>query len=355
MDISRARALRWRSHRIASPAPSVGEAAAHMLAVQGQEFWGGRWALAARTKGDLALSDVDAAFDRGELVRSWTMRGTIHVVPAADLAWVLSVTGERQQRSAAARLRQLGLDADDLRRAESVARAALTGGNRLTRAELFAVLGDAGIDPVGQRGVHVLYDLSMRMLVCQGPVVPRSGGPTREQYVVLAEEWLPHARTPDDPLAELFVRYIDGHGPAGAADFAWWAGLPIGMARTAAEAARDRLTEVEDGVYVAPAMPHRHPTAPDVVALPPFEESFISYADRTIACAPEFLAAVGPGLNGIVRPVLVARGEIVGVWTHSLALKRHTDDPVPQLFARDAATDEEIAAALDRYRAFITA
>ena len=88
--------------------------------------------------------------------------------------------------------------------------------------------------------------------------------------------------------------------------------------------------------------------------MPPFEEYYLSYADRTVPCAPEFLAHVGPSLNGIVRPILVARGEVVGVWTHSVAVGRHADAPVPELFAPGAATDAEIGAALDRYRAFIT-
>ena len=48
--------------------------------------------------------------------------------------------------------------------------------------------------------------------------------------------------------------------------------------------------------------------------LPPFEEYFISYADRTRVCAPELLSAIGPGINGIVKPVIVADGEIVGTW-----------------------------------------
>ena len=91
-----------------------------------------------------------------------------------------------------------------------------------------------------------------------------------------------------------------------------------------------------------------------MLALPPFEEYYLSYADRTVPCAPEFLAHVGPSLNGIVRPILVARGEVVGVWTHSLAVGRHTDAPLPELFAPGVATDAEVGAALDRYRAFIT-
>ncbi|HEX5859581.1 MAG TPA: winged helix DNA-binding domain-containing protein, partial [Microbacterium sp.] len=64
---------------------------------------------------------------------------------------------------------------------------------------------------------------------------------------------------------------------------------------------------------------------------------------------------VGPSMNGIVRPILVADGEIVGVWTHSVAVGRHADEPLPELFAPGAASAAEVAAALARYRAFITA
>ncbi len=60
-------------------------------------------------------------------------------------------------------------------------------------------------------------------------------------------------------------------------------------------------------------------------------------------------------MNGIVRPILVARGQVVGVWTHSLAVGRHGAAPVPELLAPGTATDAEIGAALDRYRDFITA
>lgn len=327
-----------------------------MLATQGQEFWGGRWALAARTEGAVTVRDVDAAFDRGEIVRSWTMRGTIHVIPARDLAWVLSVTGERQARQAAAVRRAEAIDEPELARAECLARAALAGGNRLTRKELFAVFDGGGVSTARQRGYHLLVALSLRGVVCQGPVVPRESGPTREQYVVPFDEWVPDSASPGDPLAEFFVRYIDGHGPAGPRDFAWWSGLPVGMARDAAAAASDRLTLVGDEPepQYATRPPAPSPTAPGVLALPPFEEYYLSYADRTVPCAPEFLRAIGPSMNGIVRPIIVARGEVIGVWTHSVAVGRHADDPIPELFRADAATDAEVAAALDRYRAFIT-
>ena len=359
LDVAAIRRDRLRSHRLSAPAATLGEAASHMLATQGQEFWGGRWALAARTAGSPTIRDVDAAFERGEIVRSWTMRGTIHVIPARDLVWVLGLTGERQSRQAAAVRRAEAIDEAELERAERLAREALRGGNRVTRKELFAVFEAGGVSTARQRGYHLLVALSLRGVVCQGPVVPREGGPTREQYVVLIEEWVTDAATPVDPLAEYFVRYIGSHGPAGARDFAWWSGLPLGVARAAAEQASDRVTvvgdEPEPQYRVAAPAPPADPAAPAVVALPPFEEYYLSYADRTVPCAPEFLRAIGPSMNGIVRPIIVARGEAIGVWTHSVAVGRHADDPVPELFTTDAATDAEVSAALNRYRDFITA
>ncbi len=94
---------RLRSHRLTAPAVSPGAAASHMLAVQSQDFTAGRWALATRTRGEPGLRDVDRAFDRGEIVRAWTMRGTLHTVPARDLRWVLSITAARQRQQAAGR------------------------------------------------------------------------------------------------------------------------------------------------------------------------------------------------------------------------------------------------------------
>lgn len=359
VDVATLRRERLRSHRLSAPAPSVREAAEHMLATQAQEFWGGRWAIASRTRGAPSVRDVDAAFDRGEIVRAWTMRGTIHIIPARDLAWVLSLTGERQFRKAAPVHRVESIDEAEVARAGRIARAALAGGNRLTRKEMFSVWESGDVSTKGQRGYHLLFALSVRGMLCQGAVVKRESGPTREQFWVLTEEWAPVQTTPADPLAEFFVRYIASHGPAGARDFAWWSGLPLGVSRAAAEAASDRLSVVADepeAQYVAAgSAPRRIPSAPEVFALPPFEEYYLSYVDRTIPCAPEFLDAIGPSMNGIVRPILVARGEAIGVWTHSLAVGRHADDPIPELFAPGVATDDEVSSALARYRDFITA
>ena len=354
MNPSTLRADRLRSHRLTAPARSVADAARHMLAVQAQEFWAGRWALAARATGASTLSSVDRLFDRGVLVRSWTQRGTLHLIAADDLAWVLSVTGERQLRMAAPRYRELGLGPDELATVERVLCGALRGADALTRSELFAVLENAGIDPKDQRGVHSIQNLALRGIVCQGPVVPRPGGASREQRFVLTEEHIQSSAAPADPAAEMFVRYIVGHGPATADDFAWWAGITLGAARAAASAGDDRIREIDEGVFAARARPRRGPGARSVLALGPFEEYYISYVDRTVACPPEHLGTVGPGKNGMVRPIILADGVVVGVWRHSTAVGRHAEDPVPHLFDLAAADWPQVSAALEHYAEFIT-
>ncbi|WAA67213.1 winged helix DNA-binding domain-containing protein [Microbacterium oxydans] len=338
-------AERLRSHRLTAPTRTVADAAQHMLAVQSQDFTAGRWALAVRTRGPVRLRDVDRAFDRGDIVRGWTMRGTLHTVPARDLGWVLEVTAGRQRQQAASRHRQLGIDDDMVAATVRVLTPALRDGGR-TRAEVFEILSGIGIDPSGQRGLHLLFTLTIDGLICQGPVVARAGV-AREQRFVLVEEHIGEHSRPDDPLAELFVRYIDGHGPARVADFAWWSGLTLGQAREAAARAAARVDELDDGLFAALARPRRATGAASVHALGAFDEYYISYADRTVVCAPENLAAVGPGKNGMVRPTIVEGGRVIGTWSHAVA----TQEAPPELF-EEPTDPTAVAAALARFARF---
>jgi hypothetical protein len=347
---------RLRSHRLTAPARTPVAAARHMLAVQGQEFLAGRWALGVRSSGAPTLAAVDAAFDRGELVRTHTMRGTLHVIPAEDMRWVLSVTGDRQLRQDASRQRQLGIDDALVARVEAAFRERLADGGR-TRAQLFDDLVEIGVDPAGQRGVHLIYALNVRGVLVQGPVVHRDDAVSREQLFMLAEEWIPESAPPEDPLAEFFVRFIDGHGPATVGDFAWWSGLPITVAREAAERGRARVTEQDDGVFVGAVRPRRAAGADDAatLALPMFDEYYISYADRSSVASPESMALIGPGKNGMVRASLLTAGRIAGAWTHSAAVGRHREDPVAELFDEEQTPDPAaVAAALRRYADFVS-
>lgn len=339
-------AARLRSHRLTAPAPSVTDAAAHLLAVQSQDLTAGRWALGVRTRGAPTMADVDAAFDSGALVRAWTMRGTLLIVPARDLRWMLRVTADRQRRQAASRHRALGIDDDMVVAAARALRPALGDGG-CTRAEAFAQFESVGIDPAGQRGVHLLFALTLDGVICQGQITTNPAG-TREQRFMDADAWIRESSEPDDPLTELFVRYIAGHGPAGVADFAWWSGLTLSAAREAAERGRSRVREADDGLFVAMRAPRRTIEDAATFALPAFDEYYISYADRTPVCAPENLAAVGPGKNGMVRATIVEHGRVTGTWSHTATARRQA----PVLFSAERET-ADAASAVARFERFL--
>lgn len=288
------------------------------MATQAQELWGGKFGLAVRTAGAPTARDVDAAFDAGEIVRTWPFRGTLHILAADDVAFALSVATDRVFRSSATRHRELGLDERDFARAELIARRVLASGG-LGRAEFFAALDADGVSPAGQRGAHILIVLAMRGVLHWGAVTSRADGSATQQRLVL-NDFLPHQRDiPEDPAAELFRRYLRGHGPAVAEDFAWWSGLTLTQARAAVAAAVDDVVTDEYGrrSLAAPVTGVVAVEPSPTLLLPSFDEYYLSYKDRSVACDPSFASAVGPGANGMVHPTVIHDGRIVATWTRA--------------------------------------
>jgi hypothetical protein len=132
-------------------------------AMQAQDYLGSLWAVGQRLP-DGTEACVEQAIASRRLVRTWPMRGTLHLV---------------------------------------------------------AALERAGVSAAGQRGIHLLGFHAQQGLVCIGP---RRG---RQPVFVLVDEWLPPAPhlEGEAALREMARRYFQSHGPATAEDFAWWAGL----------------------------------------------------------------------------------------------------------------------------------
>ena len=64
--------------------------------------------------------------------------------------------------------------------------------------------------------------------------------------------------TPDDPVAELWRRFVVGHGPTSVRDFARWSSLTLTAARAAASRVADRLESAtigEEELWWDPAAP----------------------------------------------------------------------------------------------------
>jgi len=245
------------------------------------------------------------------------MRGTLHLVAAADLPWMLEIAAPRAVARAATRRSQLGLDAAALERARGLTVEVLNGGRHLRRRDLLDLLTERGLDATGPRGSHLLGYLAQTGTVCFGPIHGR------EQLIVLIDEWIPRPRSLErgEALGEWAERYFRSHGPATAQDFARWTGLTAGDVRAGLALARPRLERFEvDGIehLMDPQAPdlldaHR-PEASSVFLLPGFDELILGYADRRPTLAAEFADRIVPGGNGVFRPTVVSDGQVVGTW-----------------------------------------
>src|SRR3954447_5385082 len=128
--------LRMAAQRLVGPrAATPAEAVRWLLAVQAQDLPGALTSVALRTTGG-TRGAVEAALDAGEVVRSWPMRGTLHLVAAEDLGWLRELCVPRVMGGFAARRERLGLTDADAERAGDLASKALSGGRRLGRTEL---------------------------------------------------------------------------------------------------------------------------------------------------------------------------------------------------------------------------
>ena len=309
--------LRLVALRVAGPPPAdAAEAVRLLTCVQAQDLPGALTSVALRTA-QRTRAGVEAALHAGEVVRSWPMRSTLHLVPAEDLHWLLELCSPRVLAGAARRRAVLGLTEADAERARELVTAALTGGRRCSRKELLAVVADGGVAVTGQRGYHLLWYLAQTSTLCLGPV---DGG---DQLFVLLDEWVtaPRRLDRDAALAELALRYLRGHGPATVADLARWAGLSLTDVRAGVAAVRDELAAVEvDGRehLMAPETPELlaecREQAAGLFLLPGFDEFVLGYADRSCAVPPEYADRIVPGGNGVFRPTVVHQGRVLGTW-----------------------------------------
>ncbi|SJM65672.1 winged helix DNA-binding domain-containing protein [Gulosibacter sp. 10] len=324
------------------------DAARRLLCTQGQHLGGVVAALALRSGGDAAA--VEAAFDRGEIVRGYPMRGTVFAAPAEDLQWMNALGGARSVRSANRRREQLGLSEPLLERIEGEILDILAGSERgaLSRTEIAEALEARGIPLEAPQRYHVFFTLIALGRLVYGPL---RGS---EHLVVDAASWLPEtstleARFNGDELAaiaEWLHRYLRGHGPATIRDFAWWTKLPLGRIRKAAEA-RPLETELEgygadpsgEALWGAPGL--REAAAgveEELVAprlLPPFDELLLGYGERGAIVHEDHHRRIDPARNGVFKPVVYVDGRLIGTWSAKTSGRSRRFEFLP--FEADAA------------------
>ena len=317
MTRTEARRLRLRSqHLAARAATGVANVVRDIAAVQAQDTLAEALAVRVRTE-CTAMSDVEHAREKQRsTVRTWAMRGTLHLLPAQDVRWILRLVGSTMIRKFQRRHRELGLTPEVYSRAVDVMSQALEEHGALTRRQIAERWAEHGLPAEGQGVPHLLCRASLEGIICFGPTV--HGKATH----VLLDSWLDDESDVVDPGPELVRRYLLAYGPATLEDYGTWSGLPVTEVRNAFDSIADELLKVH--VAGTPMwMPRSHTEVLDVTwaderpaikMLGAFDPYLLGYRTRDLGVGAELLRRVHPG-GGIIRPTILVDGRAIATWT----------------------------------------
>lgn len=323
------RALLARQHLLARTTGPTLDLVDHLVGLQAQNPPSPYTALWSRLEG-FGHAEIGAALESRRAARIAVMRGTIHLVTAADALVLPGLTAAlyardlRTNTQHGAGLRQL--DLDDL---TSAARALVEESPRAT-TELGRLLAERWphVAPAtlayGARGTLPLVQVPPR------GVWRQSGATT---WTTAAAWFGPDAaeRAPDltDPdvrsaeLERLVLRFLAAFGPASVVDIQQWSGI-AGL-RSVVERLRDRLVtfRAEPGPGSAtgrelvdlPDAPRPDPGVDAPVRfLPDLDNVLLAHADRTRMVSEEHRRRL-VSLNGVLPGTFLVDGRVAGTWT----------------------------------------
>jgi hypothetical protein len=337
---------RLRNQHLASPTlKDPVEVLKSLVAIQGQDYAGAKWALAQRTR-NCTEDQVEQALTDGRILRLHMMRPTWHFVSPDDIRWLVELTAPRVNAACSSYFRKSELDDKLLRRTNKLITKALSGGHQLTRSELRDAVASGGIEPGDStRFGHILLRAELDGLICNGA---RKGN--QFTYALVAER-APQSRIleRDEALGELTSRYFSTRSPATVHDFVWWSGLKIADAKRGIEINSGRLQgrSINDKQYwfSVEKTPAKQSSTRRVHLLPLYDEYFIAYKDRSAAVHPDANRLQGK-TSLVFDPPMVMDGRSVGVWERVLGRSsvKIKLQPFIQLKSRDRADFREAAA-----------
>lgn len=287
------------------------EAVSYMGCVQAQEYSNAKWGLALRTinPSDVKIED---AFKKGMILRSHLLRPTWHFVTPKDIRWILKLCAARLQALNAYHYRLFELDAKVFKRTHAILEKELYG-KQLARDEIKACFQKAGIATNEQRFIHLMYEAELSGIVCSGA---RKG---KQFTYALLDERVPAAAaiSREEAIEKLCRIYFRSHGPATAADYAWWSGMTMKDALKGISGIRKELNNItidKKEYFFSGSFPKKI-AAPPVLLLPAYDEYTVAYKDRSAMLDAAYIKRTG---NGIFKPVVLFNGRIAGTWKRSI-------------------------------------
>ena len=288
------------------------EVVARLGAVQAQDYGGSKWGIAQRTTG-LTDAQIEKEVDSGSIIRTHILRPTWHFVAAADIGWMLALSGPRVHVANAHWYRWHEVDDTIARRSRAVLTKALRDGNQLTRAELGEALRKAKIETATpSRLACIMMRAELDGLICSGA---RRG--KQFTYALLEERVTTRVGLEREAaLYELARRYFTTRGPATIDDFAWWSGLTKADAKlgVAAAAAHLQHESIDGRSYWYPKTERSVRISASAHLLPNYDEYVVGLKDRSAYGTRLATAGAEPRTSALLGHSLVVAGQIVGGW-----------------------------------------
>src|SRR3989475_6750934 len=338
-------AFRINRHHLADRAPAsrLAQVAGDMGGVQAQLLSAAQISLWARTHG-LRLADVDNAMWRDRtLVKSWCIRGTLHLIPSQDFAVFLRGSSRRDARwvawMARAKIPTAAVDrlVGAMRKALDRPRTRPEIAERISASLGLKIVQKSGRgwgNPATAAGFRigrtvfsldgVIFLACIRGQACFGP--SRDG----EATFVRPEKWLPpwDDLPPQKAELELLRRYLRAHGPATLQDFLIWIGLRAADARDVWARLEPEMAAVEvDGQTGwglredLPVLTRAKLDASVTRLLPSFDSFLLGQKDhRHLVEGAHHSRVYRP--QGWLSPVVLVDGRVAAVWSHERTSRR---------------------------------
>ncbi len=351
-----ANARRLAVHGLTTPfttGTSVAEVAGALSGVHAQILSAAEVSAALRIEGATRADARRALWDDRTVVKTFGPRGTVHLLPAADLGRWMAALGAIPSRSPFPDGVRMTAEETD---AVVTAIGSALDDAELTVDELTEAVGDlAGawaVEPVmpafqtlWPRWRQAISDAAFAGVLCYGP--------DRARKVTYAHprRWTGDAPPVDADEAVVWAieSYLRSYGPATPASFAPWFGAPPAWAAERM-AAHSGLVRVElDGqpAYDLPDASYDAPPVEGVRLLPYFDAFVVGSRPRHLLfpgrAAERALTPSGQAGN---YPVLLVDGVVAGVWHQKRSGQRITVtvEPLRRLpKARVAALGEQVA------------
>lgn len=310
------RAFRLARQHLADrlPAERLADVVAAVGGIQAQVMSAAELALWARSEGLSPGQVQESLWERRELVKTWCMRGTLHLLPAHELGLWAAALGRRRGWEKPSWLRYFGVTVEEMEALIASIGDGLDSEGR-TREEL-AELAPEGLREELLRGWGTL----LKPAAYAGVL---AFGPNRGRNVTFVhpERWLGRLErpAPDDALREILRRYLRGYGPATHEDFGRWWGGEVSTARRLLASLGDEVVPVEAEGRRAWILAEDEPLLRSldpprsVHLLPNFDLYTLHYRPRE-AFLPAGVYDRVYRTAGWISPVVLYDGAVAGVW-----------------------------------------